>query len=87
MWRLYPGDERGARLRRAFEEESKTFVRRVAPKKYHDLLIPEWAIGCKVSRLTWLVSCAWHERHFVVSVGFSIRTLRISSRSMHQMCI
>jgi hypothetical protein len=47
-WRMFPGNETGERLRRAAEEQSKEFIFRVAPKKYHDILIPDWEIACKV---------------------------------------
>lgn len=47
-WRLFLGNETAARLRRAMEKQSKEFVFRVAPKRYHELLIPDWEITCKV---------------------------------------
>ncbi|KAF8513935.1 hypothetical protein JB92DRAFT_3143273 [Gautieria morchelliformis] len=45
IWRMFPGDATGTRLRRAAENQSKEFILRVAPKKYHDILVRE--IACK----------------------------------------
>jgi hypothetical protein len=50
-WRLFPGNETARRLRRAQEKHSSDFVTRVAPKKYHDLLVPDFEIACKVCRV------------------------------------
>ncbi|KAF8518321.1 hypothetical protein JB92DRAFT_3088036 [Gautieria morchelliformis] len=46
-WRLFPGNETGARLRRAAEKRSKEFIFRVAPMKYHNILVPDYEMACK----------------------------------------
>jgi cation diffusion facilitator CzcD-associated flavoprotein CzcO len=38
---------RGAAFRRKKRAEVEAFMRRYAPEKYHDLLIPDFEIGCK----------------------------------------
>jgi len=38
----------GSKLRHAFEERSRAYVRKEAPKEYQDILIPRFEIGCKV---------------------------------------
>ena len=47
-WPLFPTNERARKMRRAMEAASRQFVKKVAPKKYHDMLIPDWEIACKV---------------------------------------
>lgn len=81
-WRLYPGNETAVRLRRALERQSREFVYRVAPKKYHNLLIPDWEIACKVCVRCNLHSLYLLESLFTTSVEFSILTLHTSNRSM-----
>jgi hypothetical protein len=48
MWQLFVMNKKGERFRRALEQQSTEYVLRAAPKKYQDLLIPEWEIACKV---------------------------------------
>lgn len=47
-WPLFPTNEKARKMRRVMEAASRQFVRKVAPKKYHDMLIPDWEIACKV---------------------------------------
>jgi len=46
-WRLFVMDRFGEWFRRMTEKQSKEYVMRVAPKKFHDILIPDWEIACK----------------------------------------
>ncbi|KAF8591636.1 monooxygenase [Ramaria rubella] len=46
-WRLFIMSASGAKYRRSVEKRSKEYIFRVAPKKYHDILIPDWEIACK----------------------------------------
>lgn len=38
----------GERYRRSLEKRSRDYVKRAAPKKYQDILVPDWEIACKV---------------------------------------
>ena len=42
-----PLTKRGAAWRRRQESRAKKYIRETAPKKYHDMLIPDFEIGCK----------------------------------------
>ncbi|KIJ37770.1 hypothetical protein M422DRAFT_211111 [Sphaerobolus stellatus SS14] len=42
-----PMTERAARIRRRWEESAANYIKSVAPKKYHTLLIPDHAMGCR----------------------------------------
>ncbi|KIJ24845.1 hypothetical protein M422DRAFT_253266 [Sphaerobolus stellatus SS14] len=46
-WRMYRMDKAGAKMRKSWEEVAKEAVRREAPAKYHDLLIPDFPLACK----------------------------------------
>ncbi|KAF8505034.1 4-hydroxyacetophenone monooxygenase [Hysterangium stoloniferum] len=46
-WKLFILDEEGAAARRQAEENSKEFIFKTAPEKFHDILIPKWEFGCK----------------------------------------
>ena len=48
-YRLFPNTKAAARLRLKAREEAEAYIRRTAPEKYHDLLTPDFEIGCKVS--------------------------------------
>lgn len=37
----------GDRFRKNFANNTKEYIRRTAPLKYHDMLIPDFEIGCK----------------------------------------
>ncbi|KAL6364247.1 hypothetical protein LRP88_02164 [Fusarium phalaenopsidis] len=39
--------ESGRRFRERWQKVSETYIRETAPAKYHDLLIPDFEIGCK----------------------------------------
>ncbi|GJJ09077.1 hypothetical protein Clacol_003299 [Clathrus columnatus] len=47
QWLLFPMNKLGAGLRKRFENQSKAYIREVAPEKYQDILVPDWAVGCK----------------------------------------
>jgi len=40
--------ESAAKRRQKIQTAVKEFIRRVAPAKYHELLIPDFELGCKV---------------------------------------
>jgi hypothetical protein len=47
-WRLFYLNDKSAKLRRATEKESTRYTLSMAPKKYHEILVPDWEIACKV---------------------------------------
>ncbi|KAJ4986826.1 monooxygenase [Stagonosporopsis vannaccii] len=46
-FRLFPMTSAAARLRRSRQESVEKYMRKTAPAKYHDLLIPDFEVGCK----------------------------------------
>ncbi|KAK3321690.1 hypothetical protein B0H66DRAFT_552468 [Apodospora peruviana] len=46
-FRAFAMDEAGARYRQRLRARSETYMRSTAPAKYHDMLIPEFEVGCK----------------------------------------
>ncbi|KAF8591651.1 FAD/NAD(P)-binding domain-containing protein [Ramaria rubella] len=46
-YKLFLNNKTGVRKRRKTEKESTKFIYSTAPKKYHDMLIPDWEIACK----------------------------------------
>ncbi|KAL2163302.1 hypothetical protein VTH06DRAFT_5359 [Thermothelomyces fergusii] len=46
-FRAFKLTEAGARDRRKERAQAEEYVRRTAPAKYHDLLIPDFEVGCK----------------------------------------
>lgn len=48
-YRLFPNTKAAARLRQKTRKEAEAYIHQTAPEKYHDLLIPDFEIGCKVS--------------------------------------
>ncbi|PLN86438.1 monooxygenase [Aspergillus taichungensis] len=46
-YRLFPNTKAAARLRQKTRNEAEAYIRKTAPEKYHDLLIPDFEIGCK----------------------------------------
>lgn len=45
--RGFPMTKSGARFRRKKREGAERYMRAAAPEKYHDLLIPDFEVGCK----------------------------------------
>ncbi|RDW68959.1 flavin-containing monooxygenase [Aspergillus mulundensis] len=46
-WQLFPMTKSAARYRQKRREQIETYMRKTAPAKYHDLLIPDFEVGCK----------------------------------------
>ncbi|KAK0610055.1 hypothetical protein B0T17DRAFT_621331 [Bombardia bombarda] len=46
-WRGFYMTEAGARFRKKYEAICTQYFKATAPEKYHDMLIPDWSIGCK----------------------------------------
>ncbi|KAK2757318.1 hypothetical protein FQN54_004832 [Arachnomyces sp. PD_36] len=46
-FRLVPMTKAGARFREGRKKEVDKYMRETAPEKYHDLLIPDFEVGCK----------------------------------------
>ncbi|KAL4998898.1 hypothetical protein BDV10DRAFT_62258 [Aspergillus recurvatus] len=46
-WQLFPMTRSAARYRQKRHKEIETYMRKTAPAKYHDLLIPDFEVGCK----------------------------------------
>jgi len=53
-FRLFPMTKAAARLRAKRKVAVEKYMRRTAPARYHDLLIPEFDVGCKVLSLPFL---------------------------------
>jgi len=47
-WRMFLMTKDGERMRKSVEAQSTDFIKQHAPEKYHDVLIPDWPIACKV---------------------------------------
>ncbi|KAJ0138524.1 Uncharacterized protein HZ326_18533 [Fusarium oxysporum f. sp. albedinis] len=47
QYKLFEMTEAGARVRAKFRETALTYMKKTAPAKYHDLLIPDFEFGCK----------------------------------------
>lgn len=47
-FRLFPLTKAGARFREKRQRAAEKYMRDTAPAKYHDILVPEFEIGCKV---------------------------------------
>ena len=46
-FRTFYMTESGTKFRRSRQAKAEKYMRQTAPEKYHDMLIPEWEIGCK----------------------------------------
>ncbi|KAM3529940.1 hypothetical protein MY4038_005157 [Beauveria bassiana] len=46
-WRAFYLTKYAARLRKAKEASTRAYMKKLAPAKYHDMLIPDFPIGCK----------------------------------------
>jgi cation diffusion facilitator CzcD-associated flavoprotein CzcO len=46
-FRLFPMTKAAAKLRERQRKVTEKYMRETAPEKYHDLLIPEFDVGCK----------------------------------------
>ncbi|OJJ07658.1 hypothetical protein ASPVEDRAFT_46910 [Aspergillus versicolor CBS 583.65] len=46
-WQLFPMTKSAAKYRQQRREEIESYMRRTAPAKYHDILIPDFEVGCK----------------------------------------
>ena len=46
-WRLFPNGEWHDKKRRELEQQELARMKRKVPKKYHEILTPDYAIGCK----------------------------------------
>ncbi|KAI8657178.1 hypothetical protein NCS57_01095500 [Fusarium keratoplasticum] len=44
---VYGSDERQIKKRLAVEAEARSYIRREAPRKYHDFIFPDFPLGCK----------------------------------------
>lgn len=47
-WQLFPMTKSAAQYRQKRRVEIESYMRRTAPAKYHDILIPDFEVGCKV---------------------------------------
>lgn len=47
-FRLFPMTKGAARLREKRRKQVEKYMREASPRKYHDLLIPDFDVGCKV---------------------------------------
>lgn len=47
-FRLFPMTKDAAKLREKRRKQGEMYMRRAGPEKYHDLLIPDFDVGCKV---------------------------------------
>lgn len=45
--RAFPMNKSGARFRKRRQAQAEKYMRSMAPSKYHDLLIPDFEIGCR----------------------------------------
>lgn len=50
-WQLFPMTKSAAKYRQKRRKEIEAYMRRAAPAKYHELLIPDFEVGCKVPLL------------------------------------
>lgn len=48
-WRLFPMTKSAARFREKTQRTIENYTRKTAPEKYHDILIPDFDVGCKVN--------------------------------------
>ncbi|KAJ9266930.1 hypothetical protein DTO195F2_865 [Paecilomyces variotii] len=46
-WRLFPMTKSAARFREKTQRTIENYMRKTAPEKYHDILIPDFDVGCK----------------------------------------
>ncbi|KAL2862407.1 flavin-containing monooxygenase [Aspergillus lucknowensis] len=46
-WKLFPMTKASAKYRQKRRKEIEAYMRKKAPAKYHDILIPEFEVGCK----------------------------------------
>lgn len=46
---MFPMNRLGERMRKSAEEKARNHVLKNAPEKYHKILIPDFAMGCKAS--------------------------------------
>ncbi len=46
-WRAFYATEHAASLRKSAEATTRAYMKKLAPAKYHDMLIPDFPIGCK----------------------------------------
>ena len=47
-FRLFPTTKGAAKLRQKRRKDVEKYMRKAGPEKYHDLLIPDFDVGCKV---------------------------------------
>ncbi|KAI1014449.1 hypothetical protein LB504_012210 [Fusarium proliferatum] len=47
QYKLFQMTDAGARVRAKFTETASAYMKKTAPTKYHDLLIPDFEFGCK----------------------------------------
>ncbi|KAG5790367.1 hypothetical protein H9Q69_010558 [Fusarium xylarioides] len=47
QYTLFQMTDAGARVREKFKETASAYMKKTAPTKYHDLLIPDFEFGCK----------------------------------------
>lgn len=50
-WRLFPMTKSAAKAREKTRRLAENYMRKTAPAKYHDILIPDFDVGCKVNLL------------------------------------
>src|SRR5690349_21313116 len=46
-WKGFKLTETGARYRKIKRRKVEEYMRKTAPEKYHDVLIPDFEVGCK----------------------------------------
>jgi hypothetical protein len=47
-WQLFPMTKSAAKYRQKRRKQIEAYMRKTAPAKYHDILIPDFEVGCKV---------------------------------------
>lgn len=57
-FRLFPMTKGAAKLREKRRKKVEKYMREAGPEKYHDLLIPDFDVGCKV-RLSFAYACIY----------------------------
>jgi hypothetical protein len=47
-WQLFPMTKNAAKYRQKRRKQIEAYMRKTSPAKYHDILIPDFEVGCKV---------------------------------------
>jgi cation diffusion facilitator CzcD-associated flavoprotein CzcO len=56
-WRLFGSTEHSQKERKKLEDELVAYMKKTVPKKYHEILTPDYGVGCKrrIFDATWLI--------------------------------